>query len=345
MAEERGRRFSSTVPWSLVLLLALALPPLAAPWLAPYDPAEQTDAAVAKNRPPGTVLAAVHLADGSWRLAERVERVPGGLRITARERQEVLPAADVLNLTANGVADHRRFFLGTDHLGRDLWSRLLYGGRISFLVGSVSVLLALSLGVAVGSAAALGGRFLDSVLMRLVDAFLAFPFIFLIIALTALFRPGLGPLVLILGGTGWMGISRLLRAELLGLRQSEFVLAARALGQHPFAIFWRHLLPNAMTPVLIQTTLLVGNTILAESSLSFLGFGVQPPMASWGNMVAEGRSPSALFSAWWIALFPGLAISLTVIALNLVGDGLRDALDPRSRDRSRSTADAMLPPL
>jgi peptide/nickel transport system permease protein len=265
-----------------------------------------------------------------------------------RERSEILPEEAVINLTGQGVADHRRFLLGTDHLGRDLWARLLYGGRISLLIGAVSVLLALTLGVAVGSAAALGGRVLDAVLMRLVDAFLAFPWIFLIITLSALFSPGLGPLVLILGGTGWMAISRLLRAEILGLKPREFVLAARALGQHPFAIYWRHLLPNAFTPVLIQATLLVGNVILAESSLSFLGLGVQPPMASWGNMVADGRSPSVLFSAWWIALFPGAAISLTVIAINLLGDGLRDVFDPRRRDpgsRDRRPADATLPPL
>jgi peptide/nickel transport system permease protein len=337
----RGRPLSPTFLWGLGLFLTVALPPLAAPWLARHDPGE-INAAVAQLRPPGTVLAAVHLADGSWRLADRVERVPGGLRIEARERSEVLPAAAVVNLTRDGVADRRRFLLGTDHLGRDLWSRLLYGGRISLLIGALSVLLALTVGVAVGSAAALGGRLLDAVLMRLVDAFLAFPWIFLIITLAALFSPGIGPLMLILGGTGWMGISRLLRAEILGLKQREFVLAARALGQHPFAVFRRHLLPNALTPVLTQAALLIGNVILAESSLSFLGLGVQPPMASWGNMVADGRSPGVLFSAWWIALFPGAAISLTVVALNLLGDGLRDALDPHSRGRR---PDATLPPL
>jgi peptide/nickel transport system permease protein len=337
-----ARRTSATLLWGIGLLLAVVLPPLAAPWLAPHDPGE-INPAPAQSRPPGTVLAVARLADGSRRLADRAERVPGGLLLSTGERSETLPAAAVVNLTADGVADHRRFLLGTDHLGRDLWSRLLYCGRISLLVGTVSVLLALTLGVAAGSAAALGGRFLDAVLMRLVDAFLAFPWIFLIVTLAALFSPGIGPLVLILGGTGWMTISRLIRAEILGLKQREFVLAARVLGQPPFAIFRRHLLPNAFTPVLIQATLLIGNVILAESSLSFLGFGVQPPMPSWGNMVAEGGSPSALFSSWWIALFPGAAIALTVIALNLCGDGLRDALDPHRR--GHRPADATLPPL
>jgi peptide/nickel transport system permease protein len=340
MAE--GRRLPPTLLWGLGLLFALSLPPLAAPWLAPYDPAEQMDAAVAKNRPPGAVLAAVHLADGSWRLAEKATRVPGGLRIETGGRSEILPESAVVNLSRlspDGVADHRRFLLGTDRLGRDLWARMLYGGRISLLIGALSALLALTLGVAVGAAAALGGRFIDAALMRLVDAFLSFPWIFLVITLAALFKPGTMSLVLILGFTGWMGISRLMRAEILGLKQREFVLAARALGQHPFAIFWRHLLPNAFTPVLIQTTLLVGESILVESALSFLGFGVQPPTPSWGNLVAEGSSPSVLFSSWWLATFPGAAITLTVIALNLIGDGLRDLLDPRA------AADATLPPL
>jgi peptide/nickel transport system permease protein len=359
MAE--GRRLPPTLLWGLGLLLALSLPPLAAPWLAPYDPAEQMDAAVAKNRPPGTVLAAVHLADGSWRLAEKAERVPGGLRIETGGRSEVLPEKTVVNLSrlsADGVADHRRFLLGTDRLGRDLWARMLYGGRISLLIGALSALLALTLGVAVGAAAALGGRWIDAALMRLVDAFLSFPWIFLVVTLAALFKPGTMPLVLILGLTGWMGISRLMRAEILGLKQREFVLAARALGQHPFTIFWRHLLPNAFTPVLIQTALLVGDSILVESALSFLGFGVQPPTPSWGNLVSEGSSLSVLFSSWWLATFPGAAITLTVIALNLTGDGLRDLLDPRSRDRGPldllcpgvlvpppAAADATLPPL
>jgi peptide/nickel transport system permease protein len=351
-------RLPPTLLWGLGLLLALALPPLAAPWLAPYSPTEQMDAAVAKNRPPGAVLAAVHLADGSWRLAERAERVPGGLRIESGERSEILPERTVVNLTAGGVADRRRFLLGTDRFGRDLWARMLYGGRISLLIGALAALLSLTLGVAVGAAAALGGRWLDAVLMRLVDAFLVFPWIFLVITLAALFKPGTMSLVLMLGVTGWMGISRLLRAEILGLKQREFVLAARALGQHPFIIFRRHLLPNAFTPVLIQTMLLIGDSILVESSLSFLGFGVQPPTPSWGNLVAEGGSPGVLFTSWWLATFPGAAIAVTVIALNLLGDGLRDLLDPRRRDLGPldllrpgamtpppAAADATLPPL
>jgi peptide/nickel transport system permease protein len=308
-------------------VLALFLIALAAPLLAPYDPAEQLDPAASLYRPPGTALAAVHLADGSWRLADRARRTPAGLEIERLGGVETLPASQVLNLTPGGVADRRTFLLGTDRFGRDLLSRMLYGARVSLAIGLVSVALALTLGVAVGSAAALGGRLADTVLMRGVDALLSFPWLFLMLALAALFHPGPRATVTILGSTAWMGISRLTRAEILGLRGRDFVMAARASGQHPLAILWRHLLPNAFTPVLIQATLLIGNLILVESSLSFLGLGVQPPLPSWGNLISEGRE--VLLQAWWVATFPGAALALTVIAFNLLADGLRDLLDPR----------------
>jgi peptide/nickel transport system permease protein len=150
---------------------------------------------------------------------------------------------------------------------------------------------------------------------------------------TALFQPSSLLLILVLGGTSWMGMSRLARAEILSLESREFILAARGIGQRPLAILWRHLLPGALPPILVQATLLVGDVILAESALSFLGLGVQPPTPSWGSMIADGQR--ILTSAWWISVFPGLAIALTVLAWNLLGDGLRDALDPRSRGRFR----------
>jgi len=313
----------------VVLATLLGLAALAAPWLAPYDPDEQLDPAMASYRPPGTSLAAVHLADGTWRLADRAERVPEGLRIERRGQTEVLPAGQILNLTPGGVADHRFYLLGSDKFGRDVWSRILWGGRISLLIGLLAAALSLLLGVSVGASAALGGPWIDSLLMRGVDAFLAFPPVLLLITLAAIFKPDTGALVLILALGTWTTISRLTRAEILGLNQREFILAARAIGLGPFRIFWRHLLPNALTPVLIQTTLLIGQLILVESSLSFLGLGVQPPTPTWGNMVADGQS--SLSFAWWIATFPGAAISLAVIAFNLLGDGLRDVLDPRTR--------------
>jgi peptide/nickel transport system permease protein len=321
----RGTR--TGLAWGTSLVAMLLLAAALAPWLAPYDPDEQLDPAVATYRPPGTSLPAVRLADGSWRLADRVERVSEGLRIERLGRTEVLPAAAVLNLTPTGVSDRRLFLLGSDRFGRDIASRMLWGARVSLMVGLVTAALSLFFGVIVGATAALGGRWVDAILMRGVDALLSFPQTLLMVALVALFQPGIPALVLLLAALGWMGISRLTRAEILGLKQREFILAARAIGQRPFTIFRRHLMPNALTPVLIQTALLIGQVILAESSLSFLGMGIQPPTPTWGNMLAEGRD--ALSQAWWIVTFPGAAISLAVITFNLLGDGLRDALDPR----------------
>lgn len=334
------------LPGSLRLGIAIAglilVAAAAAPLLAPYDPTEQLDPVVARFRPPGTVLQAVRLADGRWRLADRVERVEGGLAVERLGRREVLPEAQVLNLAGEGVADRRVFILGTDKFGRDLWSRVLHGARVSLAVGLLAVALALTLGVAVGSAAALGGPLADSLLMRTVDAMIAFPFLFLMILLSALFAPGTGAMILLLGSTSWTGISRLTRAEIRGLSRREFAVAARAIGQTPLKVLLHHLLPNALTPILVRATLMIGNLILLESSLSFLGLGIQPPTPTWGNMVAEGRE--ALNQAWWIAVFPGAALALTVIGFNLVADGLRDFLDPRLDLKELSERPAMLPP-
>ncbi len=315
--------------WGAGLAGLLMLTMAAAPWLATYDPDEQLDPAASSFRPPGTSLAAVHLADGTWRLADRIERIPEGVRIERLGRTEVLPAGRVLNLTEDGVSDRRFYLLGSDRFGRDLWSRMLWGGQLSLAVGLLAALFSLVVGVTVGAAAALGGRWADVLLMRTVDAFLSLPWVPLLVTLSALFRPSTPALVLILAASAWMTISRLTRAELLSLKDREFILAARAIGQSPFAVFWRHLLPNAFTPVLVQTTLLVGQVILAESSISFLGMGIQPPTATWGNLVAEGRD--SISWAWWIATFPGIAISLAVVSFNLLGDGLRDVMDPRTR--------------
>ena len=336
------RRLPANLRWGIGIVSVLFLAALAAPLIAPYDPAEQLDPVIARYRPPGTVLPAVHLADGGWRLADRVERVPEGLAVERLGRTEILPESRVANLTADGVADRRVFLLGTDRFGRDLWSRTAHGARVSLTVGLLSVALALTLGVAVGSAAALGGPVVDAVLMRLVDALLCFPWIFLMILLSALFRPDTAALILFMGSFNWMGISRLTRAGILGLERSDFVVAARSIGQSPVKILFRHLLPNALTPVLVRATLTIGTLILLESSLSFLGMGIQPPTPTWGNMVAEGRD--ALSQAWWIATFPGAALALTVIAFNLLADGLRDLLDPRHDERERLDRPAMLPP-
>lgn len=339
------RRYPRTLLWGIAIAGLLILAAIAAPLLAPIHPSEQLDPATARFRPPGTVLQAVHLADGRWRLADRVERVDEGLALERLGRREILPEAQVLNLTPEGVADRRVFLLGTDKFGRDLWARMLHGARVSLAVGLLSMALALTLGVAIGSAAALGGPLVDSVLMRGLDALIAFPFLFLMILMSVLFTPGTPAMILLLGSTSWAGVGRLTRAEILGLNRREFVVAARAIGQSPMKVLLRHLLPNALTPILVRATLMIGNLILLESSLSFLGLGIQPPTPTWGNMVAEGRE--ALNQAWWIATFPGAALAIAVIGFNLLADGLRDFLDPRMAPRldPRLLSDpAMLPP-
>lgn len=313
--------------WGLGIVAALAVTALAAPLLAPYPPDQQLDPAGGAEQPPGTEMAAVALADGRWYLADAVERTPTGLRVRRRGEVVELPAAEVKNLTADGVADRRWFLLGSDRFGRDLLSRLLYGARVSLSLGLLAVVLAVTLGILVGSLAGAGGALVDAVTMRVVDALLAFPRLFLLLALSALFHPGNWLLVVVLGGTAWMGISRLVRGEMRGLAARDFILAARGLGLSRLRILWRHLLPNALSPVLAFGSLLVGDVILAESTLSFLGLGIHPPQASWGSIIADGN----LLSSWWVASLPGVLIALAVVGFNLLGEGLRDYLDPRLR--------------
>jgi peptide/nickel transport system permease protein len=223
--------------------------------------------------------------------------------------------------------------LGTDQLGRDQLGRLIHGGRVSLLVGWLSVGVALLCGTAIGLVAGLGPTWLDRLLMSLTDIFLAFPRIFLILLLVSLTAPSLLLVMIVLGMTGWMGVARLVRAEVLSLKERDFVLAARALGIGTFPLAWRHILPNVLPTIVVAASLRVGNTILLESFLSFLGLGAQPPAISWGSMIDQGRA--FLLDGWWLATFPGLAITVTVIGYNLLGDGLREALDPRSKAGER----------
>jgi len=222
-------------------------------------------------------------------------------------------------------------WLGTDELGRDILSRLLSGGRISLSVGFVAVGISLVLGVVLGAIAGYSGGFVDSVVARLVDLFLSMPSFFMILVVNAYLAPSIYSTMVVIGLFGWMTVARLVRGQIMALKEQDFVTAARMLGVPRGRMVIRHLLPNAMAPVIVAATLAIPAAILIESALSFLGLGVQPPQASWGSMLESAQG--WLTTAWWMWVPPGAAISITVLAFNFAGDGLRDALDPRGRTR------------
>lgn len=254
-----------------------------------------------------------------------------GLALVSLVGPALLPnPAEMPDVVAGATAPSLTHLFGTDQLNRDILSRVVNGGRISLTVAVLAMALSLSLGALVGLIAGYAGGWVDAVLMRIVDAALAIPRLFVILLLLVVWeRIPLAALVLVLGTTGWFATSRLVRGEVLRLRGEAFVLAARGLGAGPGRIIARHLLPNAAGPLLVAATLGVGDVILLEAGLSFLGLGIQPPTPSWGGMVLDARP--LMVTAPWTAIFPGAAIVLTVLAVNLIGDGLQAAVDPRSQ--------------
>jgi peptide/nickel transport system permease protein len=353
-------RKNRVVLFFIFILTSLYIVAFLCPWLSPYDPNAQQDIVVTKYAAPFQKITYLKLRPeerSALPLREGEGMTVAGINKLIILRRRLLegesPVLYVNSFQKNGnevqyvqgiqskkiaieklvgvkeeeFAGGRKYLLGSDKYGRDIFSRLIYGSRISLSIGLMAMLIAVTLGTVIGALAGYFGKRTDAVLMRWVDLMLAFPNLFLILMIVALFGNSIILIVVILGLTGWMGVSRIVRGQFLALRETEYIQAAHALGFGHTRIIFKHLIPNAFAPVIVAATLRLGGIILVEAGLSFLGVGVQPPTASWGNMVAEGRD--TLINAWWISTFPGLAIVLTVISFNMIGDGLRDALDPR----------------
>lgn len=338
--------------WGLTLLGLLYMVMPLAPLLAPYGPNEPGAGGtiVHKLRAPlSSVMILGHRFEGE--IACQGMRVDGNTVFLDRaaehaHRDDIVlqhlgepkrgwsrSAHTVRQMTIHGHTFPYRMeshLLGTDGNGRDLLARLVYGSRISLSIGFAAVLVAVTLGVLFGCLAGFFGGWIDALVMRVVDVLLAFPRLLLLLLIVSAYEDaGIFTVVVILGATGWMGVSRLVRAQFLQVKELDYAAAAQALGLSRTRIIFRHLLPNCLAPVIVNATLLVGSTILVEAALSFLGFGVRPPHASWGNIISDGRE--WLEQGWWISTLPGLLIVFAVVCFNLAGDALRDALDPRGR--------------
>jgi peptide/nickel transport system permease protein len=361
------KRNGISVAASMVIFVLYSVAFLA-PLLSPFSPYDQQDFLVTAYQPPLTRLDALVLrqhrtmvipmrAGGdmasraantlildSQKLRSRNQvhslKFVNSYRIEADQvfyrqgmREKSMPLTDLVSVSGNiakpEYAVTKTFLLGTDQYGRDIFSRVLYGSRISLSIGFLVVLISVSLGTVIGISSGYFGGWVDGTLMRIVDVLIAFPALFLILIIIATFGNSIYLIVITLSFTGWMGVARIVRGQVLSLKEQEFILAAKSLGLSNLRIIFRHLLPNTLTPVIVAATLRIGSIILTEAGLSFLGLGVQPPTPSWGNIINEGRD--SLLNHWWISTFPGIAILSTVVCFNLIGDGIRDALDPRMR--------------
>ncbi len=335
-----------------------------APFIAPFSPYDQQDFLVTAYQPPLSQLEAlvlrqpknliIPLQRGSGttiNLANslildfqllKTRNEPNAIRFVNEYRIEgnnviyrqgmrtkTITLGELAGGGKNNIAVKRTFFLGTDQYGRDILSRVIYGSKISLSIGFLVVLISVTLGTIVGVTSGYFGGWIDALMMRIVDILIAFPALFLILIIIATFGNSIYLIVITLSFTGWMGVARIVRSQVLSLKEQEFILAAKSLGLSSMRIIFRHLAPNTLTPVIIAATLRIGSIILTEAVLSFLGLGVQPPTPSWGNIINEGRD--SLLNYWWISTFPGIAILTTVVCFNLIGDGVRDALDPRMR--------------
>ncbi|WP_338115232.1 oligopeptide ABC transporter permease [Oceanirhabdus seepicola] len=235
---------------------------------------------------------------------------------------------DLYNISVEPSAEH---ILGTDEIGRDVFTRLIYGGRVSLGVGIFATLIQVFIGTVLGALAGYYGGIVDSVIMRIVDVIMCFPFFMIAVTIAAVIGPSVWNLIIIIAMLSWTSIARIVRAEVLALKEREFIEASRALGMNNYEVILKHILPNILSPILVSATLSIANSILTESALSFLGMGVRPPQPSWGNMLTAAQSMNTLKYEWWLWIPPGLMIFLTVLSINFLGDGLRDALDPKEK--------------
>lgn len=302
----------------VAVLSGWALVALAAPFLPLRDPNAQPSGLVLRTLPPMSAVSVLARADGSTEFVNELRtEADGGLSARRGDAWSRVEGETPAIAPA-------RFVLGTDALGRDLLSRLVWGARVSLVAGLLAALVAVAIGGSVGLSAGLAGGRVDALLMRATDGALAVPRLFLLLLLAALFRPTLQSTVLLVGATTWMAAARLVRGEALSIREREFVASARASGASPFRVALRHVLPHAGAVLGVEAALRLGQAVLLEASLSFLGLGVPPPTSSWGSLIADGRD--RLLDAWWIATWPGIALAGVVLAAFLVADGTRERL-------------------